>query len=227
MNAAELEMWETKFEALLGTGDDDDPSHGIDHVRRVVASARRIAEAEGARLEVVLPAAWLHDCVAIEKDSPDRAEASTLAADRARRLLEEIGYPDALLDDVHHSIRAHSFSAGVSPESLEARVVQDADRLDALGAIGIARSFAVGGRLGLAICSGSDPFCRERRPDDSRSTLDHFFAKLLRLPETMQTAAGRAEAERRTSFVRSFLEQLESELPPDQDSPVHTPSRTR
>ena len=213
---AQIEAWEARFEALLREAGEADSSHGLDHIRRVVASAKRIAGAEGARLEIVVPAAWLHDCVTVEKNSPDRAKASNLAAERAKRYLEELEYPADLLGEISHCIEAHSFSADVTPESLEAKVVQDADRLDALGAIGIARSFMVGGRLGLPICSDVDPFCRERSPDDSRAALDHFFAKLLTLPETMQTAAGRQEAERRASFLRSFLEQLETELPSSQ-----------
>jgi uncharacterized protein len=215
-DSAQMEAWEKRFEALLRGIDEADSSHGLDHIKRVVASAKHVAVAEDARLEIVVPAAWLHDCVTVEKDSPDRAKASTLAAERAREYLEELGYPEELLGEIYHCVQAHSFSACVMPESLEAKVVQDADRLDALGAIGVARSFTVGGRLGLPICADIDPFCRDRPPDDSQATLDHFFAKLLTLPETMQTAAGRLEAERRVSFLRSFLEQLESELPSSQ-----------
>ena len=213
VDSVQIEAWDARFKALLGEVGAADSSHGLDHIERVVANAKEIAEKEGARLEIVVPAAWLHDCVTVEKDSPDRARASSLAAERAREHLEEIGYPREFLADIHHAIEAHSFSAGVPPRSLEAKVVQDADRLDALGAIGIARSFMVGGRLGLPVCYWEDPFCREREPDDSRATLDHFFAKLLKLPGTMQTATGRREGERRAEFLRSFLEQLESELP--------------
>jgi uncharacterized protein len=209
----EMEEWEIRFETVLLEGGGYDSSHGLDHVKRVVTSAKRIARAEGALLEIVVPAAWLHDCVTVEKDSPDRAKASGLAAKKARQYLIELSYPKALLSKIAHCIRAHSFSAGVKPESLEAKVVQDADRLDALGAIGLARTFMVGGRLGRPIYAPSDPFCREREPDDSEATLDHFFVKLLKLPGTMQTGAGRLEAERRVMFLKSFLEELESELP--------------
>jgi uncharacterized protein len=207
-----MKDWEKRFE-MLSRADESDSSHGLDHIKRVVASAKHLAAVEGARLEIVVPAAWLHDCVTVEKSSPDLARASTLAAEQARAYLEDLGYPKTLLAEIYHCVQAHSFSAGVSPKSLEAKVVQDADRLDALGAIGVARAFMVGGRLGRPICSETDPFCREREPDDSRAALDHFFAKLLKLPATMQTVAGRQEAERRASFLRSFLEQLESELP--------------
>ena len=111
-----------------------DPGHGPAHLERVVATALRLAAEEGARLEVVLPAAWLHDCVHVAKDSPDRARASRLAADHALRFLESAGYPAPLLPDIRHAIEAHSYSAGIAPRTIEAKVVQDADRLDALGA---------------------------------------------------------------------------------------------
>ena len=177
------------------------------------AIAIRFAE-EGARVDVVLPAAWLHDCVHVAKDSPQRAHASRLAADHALRFLESAGYPAAALPAIRHAIEAHSFSAGIAPETLEAKVVQDADRLDALGAIGLARCIAVGAALGRPVYEPNDPFCRERVPDDRGASVDHFYTKLLKLAGTMQTAAGRREAERRTAFLRAFLAQLESEIGP-------------
>jgi uncharacterized protein len=209
----DLADWERQWEALLAAEGGDDVSHGLLHIRRVVAAARRLGEDEGAELAVVIPAAWLHDCVNVEKNSPDRARASTLAAVRARELLADMGYPEAHLDPIGHAIEAHSFSAGITPRTLEAQVVQDADRLDALGAIGLARCMMVGERLGLEVYDADDPFCRHRQPDDGQNIIDHFYCKLLRLPDTMQTDAGRAEARRRADFLKSFLDQLGSELP--------------
>ena len=162
----------------------------------------------------MLPAAWLHDCVHVAKDSPERARASRLAADHAVRFLESAGYPAPLLPDIRHAIEAHSYSAGIAPRTVEAKVVQDADRLDALGAIGLARCIAVGAALGRPVYESRDPFCREREPDDRGASVDHFYTKLLKLAGTMQTAAGRREAERRTAFLRAFLAQLESEIGP-------------
>ena len=98
------------------------------------------------------------------------------------------------------------------PRSLEAKVVQDADRLDSLGAIGIARCLLVGGRLNQPLCDYADPFCDSREPDDSRYTIDHFYAKLLTLPDTMQTTAGRAEAHRRADVMRDYLDNLRAEI---------------
>jgi uncharacterized protein len=126
--------------------------------------------------------------------------------------LSVAGYPPDCLLDIRHAIEAHSFSAGIAPRTVEAKVVQDADRLDALGAIGIARCIAVGAALGRPIYQADDPFCAVREPDDSAASVDHFYTKLLGLAETMQTEAGRREAQRRSAFMRGYLEQLRSEI---------------
>jgi uncharacterized protein len=204
--------WEPRLRRFVADQPAADPGHGPTHLERVVATALRLAAQERARVDVVLPAAWLHDCVHVAKDDPARAQASRLAADHALRFLESSGYPAACLPAIRHAIEAHSFSAGIEPRTIEAKVVQDADRLDALGAIGLSRCIAVGATLGRPLYAPVDPFCRSRAPDDRGSSVDHFYAKLLKLAATMQTAAGRREAERRTRFLRSFLAQLESEV---------------
>jgi uncharacterized protein len=204
--------WEPYFREFVAAQPGADPGHGPAHVERVVATALRLAREEGARVEIVLPAAWLHDCVHVAKDSPDRAQASRLAAEHALRFLESAGYPEAYLPGIRHAIEAHSFSAGIAPQTLEARVVQDADRLDALGAIGLARCIAVGAALGRPLYEPADPFCRTRAPDDRGASVDHFYTKLFGLAGSMQTPAGRREAARRTAFLRAFVTQLESEI---------------
>jgi uncharacterized protein len=206
--------WEPRLRGFVADQPGADPGHGPAHLERVVATALRLAAEEGARPEVVLPAAWLHDCVHVAKDSPDRASASQLAAEHALRFLEAAGYPRDVLPDIRHAIEAHSYSAGIPPRTVEAKVVQDADRLDALGAIGLTRCIAVGAALGRPVYEPGDPFCRSRAPDDRGASVDHFYTKLLKLAGTMQTEAGRREAERRTDFLRAFLAQLESEIAP-------------
>jgi uncharacterized protein len=172
----------------------------------------RLAGEEGARIDVVLPAAWLHDCVHVGKDSPERPRASRLAAVRAVAFLQEAGYAPEALPEVAHAIEAHSYSAGIAPRTVEAKVVQDADRIDALGAIGISRCVAVGAALGRPLYEPDDPFCEQREPNDRGASVDHFYTKLLKLAGTMQTAAGRREAARRTEFIRAFIAQLRSEI---------------
>jgi uncharacterized protein len=150
----------------------------------------------------------------VPKDSPDRSRASRLAAGHAVRFLKGAGYAEQFLDGIAHAIEAHSFSAGIPPRTVEAKVVQDADRLDALGAIGTARAIAVGAALGRPLYQPEDPFCERRAPDDGGASVDHFYTKLLKLADTMQTAAGRREAARRTEFMQSFLGQLRREIGP-------------
>jgi uncharacterized protein len=206
-------LWEDRFASFLDAqAADADAAHDRAHVERVVTTARRLAEDEEAQMDVVVPAAWLHDCVVVPKDAPDRAEAASRAADAAQDFLAEEGYPEQWIPDIAHAIAAHSYSGEVAPDTIEAKVVQDADRLDALGAIGIARCFTVGGALDQSLYHPDDPFCDGRDPDDDTYTLDHFYAKLLRLPETMQTEAGRTEATRRAAYMRSYLNRLGTEI---------------
>jgi len=189
-----------------------DAAHDILHIRRVLKNTLYLSEIESVNLWITMPAACLHDCVPVAKDHALRSQGSRLAAAAAAEFLSSIGFPAELLDDVHHAIEAHSYSAGIEPRTPEARVVQDADRLDSLGAIGIARCLLVGGRLDRPLCDADDPFCEARQPDDGLYTLDHFYAKLLKLPATMQTAAGRAEAERRATLMREYLDALRAEI---------------
>lgn len=205
-------VWEDRFARFLAENRGGDAAHDLAHVRRVAANARRLAGAAGANLAIVLPAAWLHDCVIVPKDSPHRARASRLAAEAATAFLRGAGYPTEHLDAIAHAIISHSFSARITPETLEACVVQDADRLDALGAIGIARTLMLGGAMGRPFYDPDDPFAVTRTPDDNRWTLDHFFTKLLALADTMQTPAGRAEAEHRTAFMWQYMRQLGEEV---------------
>jgi uncharacterized protein len=209
-----LAAWDPRFAAFMerSAGAYADVAHDLEHTRRVVANARALAAAEVACLEVVLPAAWLHDCVSVPKHSPERALASRMAADAATTFLHEAGYPAEHLDAIAHAIHAHSFSAAVEPRTLEAAVVQDADRLDALGAIGVARTLMLGGALGLPLYDAAEPFPLSRTPDDRRNVIDHFHVKLLGLAATMRTAAGRREAEARTVYMRGYLEQLRREI---------------
>jgi uncharacterized protein len=209
----EWPVWEARFAAFLtGQSGAGDAAHDTMHVRRVVGNARTLAAAEGADPAVVLPAAWLHDCVIVPKDSPDRTKASLLAAAAAGDFLQSAGYPEAKIPAVQHAIEAHSFSAKIPPRTLEAQVVQDADRLDALGAVGIARTLMLGGAMGQPLYDADEPFPITRTADDRRNVLDHFFVKLLTLSGTMQTHAGRDEAARRTQFMRDYLAQLGMEI---------------
>lgn len=205
---------ETKLEAMLiQHGDLSDASHDISHMRRVKRIALEIAGIEtGANEKVLIAAAYLHDLVNLPKSHPDRAKASTLSAEAARPLLVELGFDEDTIAATGHAIEAHSFSAGIRPETLEAKILQDADRLDAVGAIGIARVFYIAGKLDSALFDPDDPFAKARPLDDKRFALDHFEVKLLRLPDLMTTDGGRTVASQRIDFMRQFLDQLAGEL---------------
>jgi uncharacterized protein len=189
-----------------------DPAHDLTHVQRVVQNTLRLTEVENGNPDITIPSAWLHDCVSVAKDSPMRKQASKLAADEAVRFLATINFPVSLLPQIHHAIEAHSFSANIATESLEAKIVQDADRLEALGAIGITRCFLTGGSLGTPLYEPSDPFAEHRDANDRRYTLDHFYCKLLGLADSMKTEAGRTEAVSRTKYMQEFLDQLATEI---------------
>jgi uncharacterized protein len=205
--------WEERFAMFLVAGQGaEDAAHDALHIRRVVANARKLADAEGADHAVVLPAAWLHDCVIVPKDSPERTMASRLAAAAAADFLRGAAYPPDRIPAIQHAIEAHSFSARIAPRTVEAQVVQDADRLDALGAVGIARTMMLGGAMGKPLYDVGEPFPVTRTADDGENVLDHFFVKLLTLSDTMQTRAGREEAARRTAFMRHYLAQLGEEI---------------
>ena len=207
-----LQQWEAQFESFIAAELGTDAAHGLSHIKRVVSNARRLAATENANPNVVIPAAWLHDCVSVPKNSPQRKMASRLAAERAGDYLREHGYNQALIPKIEHAIAAHSFSAEIPCETLEAKVVQDADRLDAIGAIGIARAILTGASMGAALYQMGDPFANTRPLDDKSFTIDHFYVKLLKLEAMMQTDAGRSEARQRTLFMEQFLDQLQTEL---------------
>lgn len=208
-----LEQLEQHCEHWMSSRIGSDPAHDLAHIRRVVRSAKQLARAEGAELSIVVVAAWLHDAVCLSKDHPERRQASRLSAAWAQEQLQQLADFEAdWLAGVAHAIEAHSFSAGIPPRSLEAKIVQDADRLDALGAIGIARCMLVSGALQRSLYAEQDPFCQQRPPDDQRYGLDHFYTKLLRLPEQMQTRAAKQEAERRVTFMQTYLRELAGEL---------------
>lgn len=205
----------TRLEARVAGLLDDDGSHDIGHLRRVCALALRIAEGEGGDAEVLVAAAWLHDLVNLPKDAPDRAQASRRSAQAARPILREMGIAAQKHDAIAHAIEAHSFSAGLTPQTLEARILQDADRLDALGAIGVARCFYVSGRLGRPLFDPDDPLARHRPLDDSRFALDHFETKLFPVARSLNTATARRIGADRVQVMERFVQALVAEIGED------------
>lgn len=189
-----------------------EPAHDFFHVERVLGNSLAIARAEGADQTICATAALLHELFNLPKSHPDSSKAGDLCAEYARALLTEEGAPIALVGPVCAAIRDHAFSKGVVPAALESRVLQDADRLDALGAIGLARMWATCADMKRPFYSPEDPFCVSRAPDDKSWGLDHVYKKLLVLPEHLHLSASRSIAADRVAFVRAFVEQLRGEL---------------
>lgn len=189
-----------------------DGSHDTSHLARVWANARLILAEEGGDAELLVAAVLLHDCVSVEKSSPLRPQASRLAAERAREVLAGLGWDAARVAAAAHAVAAHSFSAGIAPETLEARILQDADRLEAIGAIGVARCFYTAGRMGSLLYDTEDPRAERRALDDRNYAIDHFRAKLLTLEGGFQTTTGARLAKERTRVVADFLAAFEREV---------------
>ncbi len=190
-----------------------DPAHDLPHILRVYKNAELIGKREGADMEVLLAAVLLHDIVVYPKGSAKSSKSADDSADMAEKILKGYRVSKEKIDRISYCIRTHSYSRRLVPATLEGKILQDADRLDALGAIGIARTFSVGGSEDRMFYNPDDPFWKTgREPDDWQWTLDHFQAKLLRLKDSMHTKAAQEMAEERTQFMEQFIEQLKKEL---------------
>jgi uncharacterized protein len=191
----------------------DDPAHGWEHIKRVYRLALHIAGQENADTFIVGMAALMHDIGHLSSDT--LLHHADLSKSMAGDLLLAYDVPSDTREAILHAIAAHSFSLGIEPHTLEARVVRDADRLDSLGAIGILR-WAITGvvrRTGeTQTYHPDDPFAEWHTLDDRRYMLDHFFTKLLKLDGTMATQTGRALAQERTAFMRAYLDEFRKEL---------------
>lgn len=157
-------------------------------------------------------ACWLHDLVQLPKGSGQPGESARMSAASAREFLTGMSVCAEVIDRITHAIEAHSFSGGRSPDTIEAAILQDADRLDALGAIGIARLWITAAELGSALYDAGDPLGVDRALDDRSYGLDHIERKLVMLPSTMNTVAGSAEAERRARYVVDYRSAFLREL---------------
>ncbi len=188
--------------------------HDFDHVLRVLALAERIAAAEGANPDVVRTAALLHDVA----ESQDRETHHLLGAQHARELLA--AEPPEFVTGVAHCIEAHRFRCDPQPQTLEARVLSDADKLDSIGAIGVGRAFAYSGAVGTALwrqtvaqieAAGSDARRGPKELGEGYTPSHEFVLKLDRIPERLYTSMARQIAEERRRFMRAFFERLDRE----------------
>jgi uncharacterized protein len=189
-----------------------DPAHDFTHILRVCRNARLIGEEEGADMQTLMLAALLHDAGSGTKHPENPGLHEAIRQKTVGDFLKGLGIPQAVSEKVLYAVESHRFSKGIVPVTLEAEILQDADRLDAMGAIGIARVFLTGGALNRPLYKPSDPFCRSREPDDRKWNLDHFYSKLLKLESGMHTGTGRRLAAKRAQVLKRYLKDLEDEI---------------
>jgi uncharacterized protein len=192
------------------------PAHDWQHVRRVVRLAKRLADETDAAVdrEALVAAAWLHDVGRQREDEGEIDDHAEWGTREARRILDGLGADDATADAVAHCIRVHRFSNDLEPESVEAELLCDADNLDALGAVGVARACCYGSELGTPM---HDPDLPPEADESAagRTQFNHLHKKLLSLHERMYTDAGRSLAAEREAFVRTFADRFEAEVRAD------------
>src|ERR671938_180902 len=217
-----MNMMMINLEQIMGTVQlllhNQSPAHDFQHILRVYKNAEAISkQEESVDLDVVLAAALLHDLIVYPKGSSKTINSADDSAEIAKKILSECkGYPREKIEKVADAIKIHSYSKKLVPSTLEGKILQDADRLDAIGAIGIARTFSVGGSENRSLYNPTDPFCKsERQLDDTQWTLDHVKKKLMVLKNSMHTKAAKKIAEERTGFMELFLNQLRNEIYPN------------
>jgi uncharacterized protein len=190
----------------------NDSAHDFEHIMRVYKNAQKICKQEKVNENLVLSSVLLHDIVSYPKSDKRSKTSSIQSAKKSKLILKKYDYSDNEIMIISDAIRDHSFSQNKIPKTLEGKILQDADRLDALGAIGIARVFATGGSLKRPFYNIDDPFCKQRNPDDKIWTVDHFYQKLFKLESLMNTKSGKIEAKKRTRILKEFLNQLKQEV---------------
>ena len=183
---------------------DNDSAHDFDHVMRVYSNAQKICKKEKANEKLVLCAALLHDIVSYPKSDKRSKMSSIESAKKSKTILKQYGFKNDEILIISDAIRDHSFSQNKTPENIVGKILQDADRLDAIGAIGIARVFATGGSLKRPFYNIDDPFCNTRIPDDKTWTVDHFYQKLLKLESLMNTKSGTGGSQKKNKGTQRF-----------------------
>ena len=186
----------------------NDPAHDFQHVMRVYHNAEKICKKEKGNKELVLTAVLLHDLV----KSSNRKNSTNQSAKLSEKILKENSFSNNEISIICDAIREHSFSKGKVPSTLEGKILQDADRLDAIGAIGLARVFSFSGSHNRSFYDPNDPFSKNRNLNDGKWALDHFYEKLLKLEAKMNTKTGKLLAKKRTRILKNFLKEIKREI---------------
>ena len=190
----------------------NDPAHDFEHIMRVYKNAEKICKTEKSNKKLVLISVLLHDIIKKSETDKRTKSSSALSASKSIKILEKLKFSDNDISIVSEAIRNHSFTKNKISKSIEGRILQDADRLDAIGAIGIARVFSVSGAKNRQFYEPSDPFSKNRKMNDKKWALDHFFKKLLLLENVMNTKTGKIEAKKRTIVLKNYLDSLKKEI---------------
>ena len=186
----------------------NDPAHDFEHVMRVYRNAERICKSENGNKKLILSAVLLHDIIKIK----NRKDSALKSAKLSEKILKENYFLDDEITIISDAIKEHSFSKGKIPSTPEGKILQDADRLDAIGAIGLARVFSFSGSNNRPFYDPKDPFSKNRNLNDNKWAIDHFYEKLLTLEEKMNTKTGKTIAKKRTKTLKDFLKELKNEI---------------
>lgn len=187
------------------------PAHDWKHVKRVSKMAEKLCKKENADMEVVKASAFLHDIGRKKEDEDLIDDHSDWGAKKSEEILRNLGYEEGFIEEVQHCIRSHRYSKDPEPETIEAKVLSDADNLDALGAVGIARTFTYGGEHRRVIADPELP-AKEDKEKGGSNSFNHLQKKIMNLKERMYTDSGLEVAEERHNFVENFVERFRREM---------------
>ena len=186
----------------------NDPAHDFEHVMRVYRNAERICKTENGNKKLILSAVLLHDIIKIKNQKNSALNSARLS----EKILKQNHFSDNEIKIISDAIKEHSFSKGKIPSTIEGKILQDADRLDAIGAIGLARVFSFSGSNNRPFYDPKDPFSKNRNLNDNKWTIDHFYEKLLTLEQKMNTKTGKVLAKKRTKVLKDFLKEIKNEI---------------
>jgi len=210
-----IELRNTLIQLAKENISNEDVSHDFEHALRVLSNAEKISEVEGGDSDILIPAALYHDIFVYPKDHPDRYKSQEKSANSTEKLIYPIFLKEKIENKIYlikTCILECSFSKGIVPESLESKILQDADGLEATGAISIMRTYSSTGQMKRLFYNSEDPFCLNRKPDASCYALDLFYERLLKVTNRMHTQTAKNIAKRRTDFLISFLDEFKLEL---------------
>jgi len=187
-------------------------SHAFDHTQRVYNMAIKLAKGQNADTDIIKSAALLHDVARLKEDNNEVEDHAEHGAEMAKKILSDMHFSNEKIKKVCYAIKVHRHSKRMNAKTIEAQILQDADRLDALGAITIARMFSTGGKIGIPIFNPDIPFGKIHPGYKSESTIHSFHAKILKItPDQFNTAKAKKIARKRYAFVEKFLKQFRKE----------------